>query len=151
MRLLRRQSPQAQPSGQTLVEFALILPVLVLMLMGVFDLGRAVYSFNTITNASREAVRLAIVDQNLTAIEDEAIQHSASVNVTAADVSVEFLAPDLSDTGTCTTAPHEIGCVAQVRIQYDYTAATPIIGTIVGTISMEAVTNQPIERSHTSP
>ncbi|HLE59087.1 MAG TPA: TadE family protein, partial [Candidatus Limnocylindria bacterium] len=52
--------------GQTLVEFALILPIFLLVLVGIFDMGRAVYAYNTISNASRQAVRLGIVDQNVT-------------------------------------------------------------------------------------
>ena len=54
--LLRRKS-----RGQTLVEFALILPIFVLLLVGIFDFGRAIYAYNTISNAAREAVRVAIV------------------------------------------------------------------------------------------
>ena len=51
-----------------MVEFALVLPVLILLLVGIFDFGRAVYAFNTVNNAAREGVRLAIVDQNCDAI-----------------------------------------------------------------------------------
>ena len=47
--------------GQTLVEFALILPVLVIVLVGVFDLGRAVMLSETLNNAVREGTRYAIV------------------------------------------------------------------------------------------
>ena len=54
--------------GQALVEFALVLPILILLLVGIFDFGRAVYAFNTVNNAAREGVRLAIVDQNCNAI-----------------------------------------------------------------------------------
>jgi hypothetical protein len=47
--------------GQSLVEFALILPVLVLMLIGTLDFGRVVLANDTISNAAREAARYAIV------------------------------------------------------------------------------------------
>ena len=53
-----------QADGQALVEFALILPILILLLVGIFDFGRAIYAFNTVNNAARESVRVAIVDQN---------------------------------------------------------------------------------------
>ena len=45
--------------GQSMVEFALILPFFVLFLVGIFDLGRAFFSFITITNAAREGARYA--------------------------------------------------------------------------------------------
>lgn len=43
--------------GQSLVEFALILPILIIVLVGVFDLGRALFALITITNAAREGAR----------------------------------------------------------------------------------------------
>jgi Flp pilus assembly pilin Flp len=47
--------------GQTLVEFALILPVLVILLVGIFDLGHVVWTNDGLSNAAREAARYAIV------------------------------------------------------------------------------------------
>jgi Flp pilus assembly protein TadG len=47
--------------GQTMVEFALILPILVLLLTGFFDLGRVVLSNDALSHAAREAARYAIV------------------------------------------------------------------------------------------
>lgn len=46
-----------QHHGQSLVEFALILPLFVLIVIGVFDLGRAFFASITITNAAREGAR----------------------------------------------------------------------------------------------
>jgi Flp pilus assembly protein TadG len=45
-------------SGQSMVEFALLLPLIVLLLVGVFDLGRAFFSYIAITNAAREGTRV---------------------------------------------------------------------------------------------
>jgi hypothetical protein len=47
--------------GQTLVEMALILPIFVLVLVSIFDLGHVVWSNNSLANAAREGVRFAIV------------------------------------------------------------------------------------------
>lgn len=47
--------------GQSLVEFALILPILVMLLMGVFDIGRVVWANDALSSAAREAARFAIV------------------------------------------------------------------------------------------
>ena len=52
--------------GQALVEFALIVPLFILILLAVFDLGRGVFMYTSITNAAREAARLAIVNQDVT-------------------------------------------------------------------------------------
>jgi hypothetical protein len=47
--------------GQTMVEFALILPILMLLLSGFFDLGRVVLANDALSHAAREAARYAIV------------------------------------------------------------------------------------------
>ena len=47
--------------GQSLIEFALVLPVLIILLVGVFDLGRAVMMSETLNTAVREGTRYAIV------------------------------------------------------------------------------------------
>ncbi|HYU03260.1 MAG TPA: TadE/TadG family type IV pilus assembly protein [Jatrophihabitantaceae bacterium] len=47
--------------GQGLVELALIVPVLLLLLIGILDLGRAVMLTNELDNAAREGTRYAIV------------------------------------------------------------------------------------------
>jgi len=48
-------------SGQTLVEFSLLLPLLFIMVMGLFDVGRAVFYFAILNTAVREGSRYAIV------------------------------------------------------------------------------------------
>lgn len=47
--------------GQSLVEFALILPLFLLIVTGLFDVGRAVFQENTLAYAAREGTRYAIV------------------------------------------------------------------------------------------
>lgn len=48
--------------GQALVEFALVLPVFVLILFGVIDLGRFVYTDSTLSQAAREGARVGAVE-----------------------------------------------------------------------------------------
>ncbi len=48
--------------GQTLVEFALLLPVFVLLLFAVIDGGRLVYENSVVSQAAREAARQASVE-----------------------------------------------------------------------------------------
>jgi Flp pilus assembly protein TadG len=47
-------------SGQSMVEFAVLAPVFFLLLLGTIDLGRAVYIYNTISDAAREGTRAAV-------------------------------------------------------------------------------------------
>ncbi len=47
--------------GQSLVEFALLLPIMLLIITGLFDVARAVWQENTLAYAAREGTRFAIV------------------------------------------------------------------------------------------
>jgi Flp pilus assembly protein TadG len=47
--------------GQALVETAVILPVFLMLLLGVLDMGRAVWATTSLASAAREAARYAIV------------------------------------------------------------------------------------------
>ena len=130
--------------GQTVVEVALILPVFVLLLVGIFDLGRAVYASSTINNAAREAGRLAIVDQTLTQIRAEAVKQSVALGLTSADVTVDYRGASTTNTpNSCPVV--NIGCVADVRVTYTFVAATPMIDLLVGHITLVGETKFAVE------
>ena len=48
-------------SGQSLIEFALLLPLFLFLVMGLFEIGRAVLYFSVLNTAVREGTRVAIV------------------------------------------------------------------------------------------
>lgn len=54
-------SRRSKTRGQAMVEFAIIFPVFILLLVGMFDFGRVVWVNNTLATAAREAARYAIV------------------------------------------------------------------------------------------
>ncbi|RII27808.1 MAG: hypothetical protein CXR31_06160 [Geobacter sp.] len=47
--------------GQTIVETAIILPILLILVLGIFEFGRAMYVKNTLNNAARAGARAAVV------------------------------------------------------------------------------------------
>src|ERR1039458_5924651 len=53
----------ARERGAAAVEFALLLPVLLLLVFGIVDFGRALNAQITLTQAAREGVRLAALGQ----------------------------------------------------------------------------------------
>ncbi len=57
MSLRRRLRGQ---ESQALIEFALISPVLLLLVFGVIDIGRAVFFYDTVNHAAREGARAAV-------------------------------------------------------------------------------------------
>jgi hypothetical protein len=50
--------------GQTLIEFAIVLPVFMLIIFGLVDVGRLVYTNATLSQAAREGARLAAAEAN---------------------------------------------------------------------------------------
>ena len=65
MIVLRRARDRSR--GQALIETALMMPILVILLVGLFDLGRAVWLSNTLATAVREGTRYGIVHGVLSA------------------------------------------------------------------------------------
>lgn len=61
-RTIARENPsQRGERGQDLVEFALVLPLLVLLFFGIIEFGRVIFTYNTLANAAREGARFGIV------------------------------------------------------------------------------------------
>ena len=104
--------------GQSLVEFSLVIPLFLLLLIAVFDLGRGVFAYNTLTNAAREGVRMAIVNQDTTTIIADAKAATAIVELNNPSVQIGFyvMADDGSPDFTDTCSPVAVGCLAVVGI-----------------------------------
>ena len=54
----RRPRTPGRERGAELVEFALILPLILVLIMGIFDFGLAFQRYEVVTNAAREGARL---------------------------------------------------------------------------------------------
>jgi len=90
--------PEKPIRGQSLVEFALVLPVMLLLLVGTVEFGRAWMTRNILTGASREAVRIAAVQGNAASARSRAVGILASAGISGAAVSV---LDDGTPYGTC--------------------------------------------------
>jgi Flp pilus assembly protein TadG len=157
-----------QWAGQSLPEFALILPVLLLLLFGIVDLGRGVFAYNTIQNAANLGVRVAAVNQIETSpdcdqrrpIENPADPHwsiktcaanaATGLGVQTSDVTVTYAAPPGNAVLVCsppTGSPTlQVGCIATVTVTYTFRAATPIVGNLVGPVTLSSTSEMPVER-----
>jgi Flp pilus assembly protein TadG len=134
---IRGQSAERRRSrGQALVEMAFVLPVFLVLFMGVVDLGGAVLAYNSVTNAAREGVRLAVVNQDTTKITQRATQQSAIAGSPTLTIAFYQAAADGTPdtTKTCPTAPSThvaVGCLAVITFQGTYHPITPVIGNIL--------------------
>jgi Flp pilus assembly protein TadG len=99
-------------SGQALTEFALVVPVLLFMILGLAEFSRAWNTRQVLTDAAREALRSSVVanpaftQQSMRALIDQALQRAA-LDPAKADVVV-----DGWKAGT--------GTPARIRIDYLY-------------------------------
>ena len=73
-------------SGASAVEFALLLPVLMLILFGIIEFGLALHRQSILTNASREGARLGIV-LSIPPITDAAINARIDTYLTSAGIT----------------------------------------------------------------
>ena len=138
--------------GQALVEFAIVMPIIVLAVLGLVDLGRAVYSYNTLAQSARQAARTAIVNQNLTNVRNQAIASAPTLGLTAANVDVCFKTAtstqaDCSNPATdnCPQSARVLGCLALVRTHMSYQPMTPVISMIWSSIPLSSTSVGTIE------
>lgn len=137
--------------GQALVEFALIFPILILVILAVFDFGRAIVLYNSLTNAAREGARLAIVNQDKSMIATRVQALTFTGGLSNAGnlndlVSFYFQNPDQTDptlNPQCTSMA--VGCIAVVTARSDWNAITPIVGSLIGPFHFVARSELPIE------
>ena len=158
--------------GQGLVEFSLALPVILLAFLVTIDVGRFVLSDNTVTNAAREGMRTAIVNQNVADIRAAAAGQATGLGIsTAAPTGCfgTFLADASQPSGVCikfvdqatlTVAcnPVYVGCVVVVQVKYTYVPLTPVVGNWVAGVfyqfgyrATNSTSQQPIESVCASP
>jgi Flp pilus assembly protein TadG len=116
--------------GQSLVEFALIVPVLVLLLLGIMDFARIFHAYLTIDHAGREAARVASIGKDVPTIKAKAVEQGTSIGLKTADV-------------TATTGLS--GTNATVTIRYTITFLTPMVGNVVGPLTLEDTTIMRVE------
>jgi Flp pilus assembly protein TadG len=144
MRLERRSRRSRR--GQSLVEFALVFPIVIVILLAIFDLGRLVFAYNDIGNAARQGARTAIIDQTGNNARDRVIQMATSLGLTASDVQVSYADSDGNDCHDLNTGKLTLACQATVTVDFKWSAITPVIGSIVGPITVTTTAQMPIER-----
>jgi Flp pilus assembly protein TadG len=84
--------------GQSLVEFTLVLPMFLLLLIGIAEFGRAWMTRNILTGASREAVRVAAIQGNNASALSRANGILSSAGISGASVNIS---DDGTPFGTC--------------------------------------------------
>lgn len=132
--------------GQSLVELALLLPVLLLLTVVTFDLGRGIYYYSVVYNAAREGARYGIIDPNDYAGIDSAARRLA-VGVDPAKFSVVSCECGKTCVGSNSCAPN-LKNILSVKVTYTFQLVTPLANLVTGKTqySLNSTSMMSIER-----
>ena len=103
--------------GQSLVEFALIVPIFLLLLFAIVDFGMGFHAYITVTNSAREGARLGSVRADAAAVQQRVRDTADTLDQANLTVSV-------------TNAQGEPGESVVVDVDYDYELITPLAGVL---------------------
>lgn len=118
--------------GQALVEFALVVPLFLLLLAGMIDFGLGLNASITVTNAAREGARLGTTTPDATAISARAMSMTAGLDASKVTVASACKRPTGSTPSTCTLNTWQSGDSVVVTVEYDYTMIWPLaMGTTI--------------------
>lgn len=112
----RRAAParSADDRGAAAVEFAILLPLLLLIVFGIVDFGYALYSQHTLTQAAREGARLEALGRDAADVDARTREAANGVAPERLSVSVPEECPGGED--------------AKVLVEYSYEYLTPVGG-----------------------
>ena len=128
--------PEMDRRGQAVAEFALVLIPFLFLLFGVFDLGRGIYQFNAVAEASREIARVTIVHPYTTCCtlgsSSEAlsvIQTQKSVVPGLTDAGITIVCVDIADT-VISAASCRLSDFVKVTVQVAWAPASPLLAVL---------------------
>ncbi|MEW6235489.1 MAG: TadE family protein [Candidatus Omnitrophota bacterium] len=128
MKTLRTGKKWREEKGSSTVEFALVLPALMLVIFGIFEFGRMFMTYQMLNSAAREGARVASLPGADNALALQKIEEELAGAGLTPD-SYEFTPADIS------TASRNDPVTVRVRILYDSIAWMP--GFIPGLSGME--------------
>jgi Flp pilus assembly protein TadG len=152
--------------GATLVEFAFVFPLLMLLLFGIIEFGRLITTFVTVSTASREGARYGTaigvgpngVPQYIdcTGITDAALAKAVIGGLNVNDITVVWDTGPGSpptviadcDNATATPAPTETivqsGHRVSVTVDKQFTTFIPLISNFIGSLNLSSTDNRTI-------
>jgi len=121
--------------GQSLVEFALVLPIMMILIFGIIDFGMGLRSYISLTNATREGARYAAVGNEAGAYPTDCDGSTTTSVIGRVCVAMEGL--NLSNVGSVSVAypsGQTPGAEVVVSADYTYDFITPL-GDLIGFFS----------------
>jgi len=153
--------------SQSAVEFALVLPLLLLVIFGMMEMGRLVFIYTTVLNASREAARYGAATgkvggdyqyKDCAGIAAAAVRVGFLSNITAGNVTISFdQGPGSADTSSCPPPDNWVttGTRVVVNVSTNFSPIVPLVPlkpltvsstnarTLLGTVNIEGTAPPP--------
>ena len=122
-----REARKSKPRGNALVEFALVLPMLLLVFAGIIDFGFLFQRHEVLTNAVREGARIAVLPAAYGAgvIQQRVVDYVASSLGSSSGLSVDV--PVRSS-----PSGYQVVTVS-ARLEYSYLILGPVVSLVRGT------------------
>ena len=116
--------------GQSILEFALTLPIFLAIVVGVVDVGHAVVARSLLANCAREGARSAIFPQTADATVISAVNSQALFlgTIPSSDISIS----------PTTTSARVSGTTVTVTVTYQFHPITPLAREAMGLVQMES-------------
>jgi Flp pilus assembly protein TadG len=121
---MTRRGRWSHEDGAELIEFALVLPMMLLVMFGIIDFGLLFQRYLVVTNAAREGARVAV----LPGYTDADVQARVAQYLTAAGLTEAAPPPTIEQSVAC--AGGQSISVERVTVQYPYSYS--VVGTLVG-------------------
>jgi Flp pilus assembly protein TadG len=118
MTFISSQTSKYRQRGAALVEFALVAMIFFVLLIGIFEFGRLMFTWNTAVETTRRGARLAVVcDMNDAQIKARMEQMLPVLR--DGDIQITYL-PSGCDVDTCLSVTVEILPGSQAAAAYQY-------------------------------
>lgn len=146
MRVLANTRWRKSQRGAAALEFAIVLPVLLLLLVGIVDFGLVFGAQSQVANAAREGARTGALTGKKT-LAESAARAGLTGLPGAANVGTTAVASCTKDAGTCslTDTTSDTGNTITVTVTYVHTWLSPVLLGFSPTITLQGQSQMRIE------
>ena len=127
--------------GVVLIEFALVLPLLLVIFAGMFDMGLAVQRYQAVTNAAREGARMAVLPGYSTAEVESRVRDYLAASGVPGTPTIVVSQITMTPVDTLFTLKK-----VHVQVTHVFTVLGPIATLVGGTFGTVALTSESVMR-----
>ena len=135
----RKHRSNQSERGQSLIELAITLPILILLLLGTLDFGMAIFSYSMLRDAAQEGAFYGSFNPaNVAEIENRARNISPRANDAVFSSPLRLRDKDLIKVNVqvlgsaCQGAENDVANSIEVNVSYRYPILMPFVGRLIG-------------------